>query len=147
MTKFINRKPVEVQYDSQKQGHVPIYDEQLRVWETVDTVIFAKVNEITTFTEDVFIEKALFIKDIDVEEHLLFRETGSFWNTTNNIGITGSFNVNLQEQDTLNVAVEGVTKVKINEEGVLVFTAFDFEPNPVSGGVYYSTGSEFFIGI
>lgn len=147
MTKFINRKPVEVQYTSQKQGHVPIYDEQLRVWDTIDTAVFAKVNEVTTFTEDVFVEKSFFIKNINVEEHLLFRQTGSFWNTTNNIGITGSFNVNLQEQDTLEVAVEGITKLKVNEEGVIVFTAFDFEPTPVSGGLYFSTGSEFFVGL
>jgi len=89
----------------------------------------------------------LFLGDLNVEEHLIFRQTGSFWSTTNDIQITGSLAVDLDGvEDMVSIAVQGQEKLKINEEGVLVFTALDSEPTAVEGGIYFSSNLELFIG-
>lgn len=77
----------------------------------------------------------------------LFRETGSFWNTTNNIGISGSLAVNLDgASDTLSVDVAGVKQVEINNEGILVLTPQSIEPTAVAGGFYYDSNNSFYLG-
>lgn len=37
MSKLVGRKPVEVNINSPKEGHIPIFNEQLRIWETTST--------------------------------------------------------------------------------------------------------------
>jgi hypothetical protein len=98
-------------------------------------------------TGSLLLSGSLFLGDLNVEEHLIFRQTGSFWSTTNDIQITGSLAVDLDGvEDTVSIAVQGQEKLKINEEGVLVFTALDSEPTAVEGGIYFSSNLELFIG-
>ncbi len=147
MAMFLNRKPVEVKIGAATQNSVPIYNEQINLWDVIDSSVFAKINEPTTFQQDLATSGSFFIKDIDVEEHLIFRRTGSFWSTLNNIQITGSLSVDLDgTEDTVSITVQGQEKLKVNEEGVLVFTALDSEPSAVQGGIYFSTNSELFLG-
>jgi len=98
-------------------------------------------------TGSLLLSGSLFLGDLNVEEHLIFRQTGSFWSTTNDIQITGSLAVDLDGvEDMVSIAVQGQEKLKINEEGVLVFTALDSEPTAVEGGIYFSSNLELFIG-
>lgn len=77
----------------------------------------------------------------------LFRLTGSAYNTTNDIGITGSLDVNFTESDQeFRVSSQSITQFKINNEGIAVFTAQSSEPTFVSGGMYYSVNGAFYLG-
>ena len=78
----------------------------------------------------------------------LFRITGSVYNTTNNIGITGSLNVNFTEAtDEFRITSQSITQFSINNEGVLVLTPRASAPTIVSGGIYYNTNGNFYFGI
>lgn len=78
----------------------------------------------------------------------LFRITGSVYNTTNNIGITGSLNVNFTEPtDEFRITSQSVTQFSINNQGVLVLTPRATAPTIVSGGIYYNTNGNFYFGI
>lgn len=77
----------------------------------------------------------------------LFRITGSSYNTTNDIGITGSLDINFVESDQeFRVSSQSVTQFKINNEGIAVFTAQTSEPTFTSGGMYYSNNGAFYLG-
>lgn len=77
----------------------------------------------------------------------IFRETGSFWNTTNNVGVTGSLVVNLDgASDNISFDVAGVKQVEINNEGILVFTSQSVAPTAIAGGVYYGFDNSFYLG-
>lgn len=94
---------------------------------------------------------SFFLNNIDILNEIqssgIFRETGSFYNTTKNIGITGSLFVDLDgTTDTVDISVSGASKVKVNEQGVLVLGQFDSAPTPVSGGIFYSSSNTFYFG-
>jgi hypothetical protein len=77
----------------------------------------------------------------------IFKQTGSYWNTTNNIGITGSFRLNLDgAQNYFAVTVGGQEKIKINTEGTFELTPQTPAPTAVSGGLFYSGSDEFYLG-
>lgn len=77
----------------------------------------------------------------------LFRQTGSFYNTTNNIGITGSLFVNFEDSaDEFVIASASIEQFKVNNEGTVVFTSQSVEPTFVSGGMYYNSSGSFFLG-
>lgn len=77
----------------------------------------------------------------------IFRQTGSFWNTTNNIGITGSLNVSLNgTTDELIVSVSGSEKVKVNTEGVIQLAPLEVTPTAEVGGFFYSSSDAFYLG-
>jgi len=78
----------------------------------------------------------------------LFRQTGSYWNTTNNIGITGSLDVSLNgTTDEVTISVGSLEKVKVNTEGILQLVSQSSTPTPVAGGIYYSSNDSFYIGL
>lgn len=63
----------------------------------------------------------------------IFKQTGSYWNTTRNIGITGSFQLNLNEVGQyFAVSVGGQEKIKINTEGTLQLAPQEVTPTAVS---------------
>jgi len=77
----------------------------------------------------------------------IFSQTGSYWNTTRNIGITGSFQLALNGVDQyFAVSVAGEEKIKVNTEGTLQLTPQDSAPTAVSGGIFYSSSNEFYLG-
>jgi len=94
---------------------------------------------------------SFFLNNVDILTEIqtsgIFRQTGSFYNTSENIGITGSFMVNLNgSTETLDVKVTGSSKFKVNEEGVVVLGKFTSSPTPVSGGIFYSSSNDFYFG-
>jgi len=104
------------------------------------------------FTGSLDITGSLFLNNVDLSSLIatsgIFKQTGSFYNTTNNIGITGSLFIDLNgSTDTFDVKVQGEDRVKVNEEGVLVLNPFEVTPTAVSGGVFYSGSNEFFLGL
>ena len=94
---------------------------------------------------------SFFLNNVDILTEIqtsgIFRQTGSFYNTSENIGITGSFMVSLNgSTETLDVKVTGSSKFKVNEEGVVVLGKFTSSPTPVSGGIFYSSSNDFYFG-
>lgn len=77
----------------------------------------------------------------------IFRQTGSFYATTNDIEITGSTRIDLNGVDKyFSVNINGEEKFKVNEEGVTEFKAFDTTPTAVTGGLFYSSSDAYFLG-
>jgi hypothetical protein len=77
----------------------------------------------------------------------IFVETGSFYSTTNDIKVTGSFDLNLDGvSDYFAISINGEEKIKVNNEGVLEMKSQDSTPTAVSGGMFYSGSNEFFLG-
>jgi hypothetical protein len=102
-------------------------------------------------TGSLYLSGSFFLNDVDIlqeiQESGIFRQTGSFWATTNNLEVTGSFKVLLPESRSFEVSTQDGTKFEINQEGVLVLTPFENTPTPVSGGLIYSGSNEFFVGL
>lgn len=83
----------------------------------------------------------------DEDFRSVFTLTGSSYNTTNDIGITGSLDVNFTESDQeFRVASQSVTQFRINNQGIAVFSPQSGEPGFVSGGLYYNSSGSFFLG-
>lgn len=77
----------------------------------------------------------------------LFRQTGSYWSTTNDLKITGSLGIQLDgNTDEFSIAVTGSEKVKVNSQGVFQFVAQTVTPTAVPGGIFYSGSDAFYIG-
>lgn len=76
----------------------------------------------------------------------IFEQTGSFYSTSNDLQITGSFSLELDGiSDTFSLSVAGTEALKVNEEGVLQFTPME-TPTAVEGGFFLSSSGEFFVG-
>jgi hypothetical protein len=77
----------------------------------------------------------------------IFRETGSFWNTTNNVGITGSLVITpSSNQDSLSFDVLGSTQFKVNSQGIMVLTSQSVAPIAVAGGMYFDNDNSYYLG-
>lgn len=77
----------------------------------------------------------------------IFSPTGSYYATTNDIKVTGSFDLNLDGiEDYFSVSVNGEEKIKVNKEGVLEMKSQSTTPSAAAGGMYYSSSNEFFLG-
>jgi len=105
-----------------------------------------------TLSGSLHLSGSFFLNDInilqEVQQSGIFKQTGSFWATTNNLQLTGSFGIELDgDTDTFSVAVSGSQKFEINQEGVLVLRAFNNSPTPIPGGFLYSGSNEFFVGL
>ena len=85
--------------------------------------------------------------DLSINQSI-FRQTGSYWNTTRNIGITGSIQLALDGGvgNYFAVSVGGQEKIKINTEGTLQLAPQDITPTAVSGGLFYSSSDAFYLG-
>lgn len=77
----------------------------------------------------------------------IFRRTGSFFATTNDLEVTGSLDLSFDGiNDYFAVTVNGEEKFKINEEGTVVFSSQAITPTAVSGGMFYSSSDAYFLG-
>lgn len=77
----------------------------------------------------------------------IFTQTGSYYSTTNDLKVTGSFDFGLDgTSDKLTVSSGGELKFEFNEEGTARFQPLDIAPTAVSGGMFYSGSDEFFLG-
>ena len=77
----------------------------------------------------------------------IFAQTGSYYSTTNDLKVSGSFDFGLDgTSDKLTVSSGGELKFEFNEQGTARFAPLDTPPTAVSGGMYYSGSDEFFLG-
>jgi hypothetical protein len=68
-----------------------------------------------------------------------FPYTGSA-EVTGSLGVTGSFGVDIEDGNG------GNTKFKVNDEGVVVLAALITTPTAITGGMYYSSSGDFYLG-
>jgi hypothetical protein len=103
-----------------------------------------------TLTGSLSITGSLLLNDVDLDEiveYSIFRPTGSFYNTTNNIGITGSLQLTFDGvEDYFSIVVAEQEVLRVNEQGTLQFLPQTELPNAVSGGFYYGLDNEFYLG-
>ncbi len=77
----------------------------------------------------------------------IFEQTGSFYSTTNDLKVTGSFDFSLDgTSDKITVSSGGNLKFEFNEQGTAKFNPQSLAPTAVSGGMFYSGSDEFFLG-
>lgn len=112
-------------------------------WKQLDTDLASSL-----YTGSFNVTGSIVLNGIDLSiNQSIFKQTGSYWNTTNNIGITGSFRLNLDgAQNYFAVTVGGQEKVKINTEGTFELVPQTPAPTAVSGGLFYSGSDEFYLG-
>lgn len=112
-------------------------------WKQLDTNLTGSV-----YTGSFNVSGAIVLNGIDLSiDQSIFRQTGSYWNTTRNIGITGSFQLALDGvSDYFAVSIAGEEKIKVNTEGTLQLISQSITPTPVAGGIFYSSSDAFFLG-
>ena len=113
---------------------------------------FYNTTENIGITGSTTLSGSLFINGEDfydlINAQTLFTQTGSFFNTVNDIKITGSFFVDLNGiDDTFQVSVNGSERVKVNEEGVFTLSDFASTPTITTGGIFFSSSGDFFVGM
>jgi hypothetical protein len=112
-------------------------------WKQLDTDLTSSL-----YSGSLNVTGSIVLNGVDLSiEQSIFKQTGSYWNTTRNIGITGSFQLALNGVDQyFAVSVGGQEKIKVNTEGTLQLAPQDQTPTPVSGGIFYSGSGEFYFG-
>jgi hypothetical protein len=112
------------------------------------TQLTGDLNGAPVFTGSLQISGSIVLNGIDLSiNQSIFRQTGSYWNTTRNIGITGSFQLNLSEVGQyFAISVGGNEKIKVNTEGTLQLAPQSVTPTAVTGGIFYSSSDAFFLG-
>jgi hypothetical protein len=113
-------------------------------WKQLDTELTGSV-----YTGSFKVSGSILLNGVDLTiDQSIFRQTGSYWNTSRNIGITGSLNINLDGIDNeFTVTVQGEEKVKINTEGVVQLAPLVETPTAVAGGLFYSASDAFYVGL
>lgn len=112
-------------------------------WKQLDTDLTSSL-----YSGSLNVTGSIVLNGIDLSiNQSIFRQTGSYWNTTRNIGITGSFQLNLNEVDQyFAISVGGQEKIKVNTEGTLQLAPQSVTPAAVTGGIFYSSSDAFFLG-
>ena len=112
-------------------------------WKQLDTDLTGSV-----YTGSFNVSGSIVLNGIDLSiDQSIFKQTGSYWNTTRNIGITGSFQLNLDgAQNYFAVSVGGQEKVRVNNQGTLQLVSQSITPTAVEGGIFYSSSDAFFLG-
>jgi hypothetical protein len=112
-------------------------------WKQLDTDLTSSL-----YSGSLNVTGSIVLNGIDLSiNQSIFRQTGSYWNTTRNIGITGSFQLALNGVDQyFAVSVGGQEKVKVNTEGTLELAPQAVTPTAVSGGIFYSSSDAFYLG-
>lgn len=113
-------------------------------WKQLDTDLTSSL-----YSGSLNVTGSIVLNGIDLSiNQSIFRQTGSYWNTTNNIGITGSFQLNLDGgvNNYFAVSVGGQEKLRVNTEGTLQLASQDITPTAVTGGIFYSSSDAFYLG-
>lgn len=112
-------------------------------WKQLDTDLTSSL-----YSGSLNVTGSIVLNGIDLSiNQSIFRQTGSYWNTTRNIGITGSFQLNLSEVGQyFAISVGGQEKIKVNTEGTLQLAPQEITPTAVSGGIFYSSSDAFYLG-
>jgi len=112
-------------------------------WKQFDTTLAD-----TVYTGSLTITGSILLNGVDLSiEQSIFKQTGSYWNATSNIGVTGSFQVQLENTSSFfAINVAGEEKVKVNGEGILQLAPQVETPTAVAGGIFYSSSDAFYVG-
>ena len=112
-------------------------------WKQLDTDLTSSL-----YSGSLNVTGSIVLNGIDLAiNQSIFRQTGSYWNTTRNIGITGSFQLALDGvDDYFAISVAGQEKIRVNTEGTLQLTPQEVAPTAVTGGIFYSSSDAFFLG-
>ena len=115
-------------------------------WKQIDSNLSGSAN----LTGSLNVSGSIVLNDFDLDvvvDSSIFRRTGSFYATTNDLEVTGSLKLSFDGiSDYFSVSVGGEEKFKINEEGVAVFTPQADTPTAVTGGLFYSSSDAYFLG-
>lgn len=112
-------------------------------WKQLDTLLADTVYSGSFDVSGSIVLNGIPLSTVDT----IFTQTGSFWNTTRNIGITGSFAIDLDGLiNKVSISVQGEEKVSINTEGVVQLAPQTQTPTAVEGGIFYSASDSFFLG-
>ena len=113
-------------------------------WKQLDTDLTSSL-----YSGSLNVTGSIVLNGIDLSiNQSIFKQTGSYWNTTRNIGITGSFQLNLDggAQNYFAISKGGQEKVRVNTEGTLQLVSQSITPSPVEGGIFYSSSDAFYLG-
>lgn len=111
-------------------------------WKQLDTLLSD-----TVYTGSFDVSGSIVLNGIPLTTDNIFTQTGSFWNTSRNIGITGSFSIDLDGLvNKVSISVQGEEKVSINTEGVVQLAPQAQTPTAVEGGIFYSASDSYFLG-
>ena len=77
----------------------------------------------------------------------IFSLTGSVQSTENDLAVTGSLFLRLDgSEDTFKINVNGEDKLEINTEGTVIYKPLSTAPTAVTGGLFFSSSGEFYVG-
>lgn len=77
----------------------------------------------------------------------LFRQTGSYYSTSNDIKITGSLEIDFNSQnDQINITSQSIDVFKITNQGTVELKQHNTPPEPNSGSLYYGSDDQFYFG-
>lgn len=77
----------------------------------------------------------------------IFKQTGSYFATTNDLEVTGSLTLNYNgSTDPLKITSGSKTVFSVSGEGILKLISQSGIPNPVDGGIYYGNDGNFYFG-
>lgn len=112
-------------------------------WKQLDTELTSSL-----YTGSLNITGSLVLNGMDLAiDQSIFKQTGSYWNTTRDIGITGSFEISLDGiTDQIRISVSGSEKIRVNTEGVFQLLPQEITPTAVAGGLFYSASDSFYVG-
>lgn len=72
--------------------------------------------------------------------------TGSL-SISGSLQVSGSLFIDLGEvDDQLTISVSGEKKIAVNNEGILQLSPQTQTPTPITGGIFYSSSQEYFLG-
>lgn len=133
---------------------VVTYNDTFDRWEAVPYLNWNQLNPVigeVYLTGSVNLSGSFFLNDEDILQQIqnsgIFKQTGSFWATTNDLQVTGSLQIKLTGSNTFEIKNEQEKGIQVNEEGVLILHPFTDTPTPISGGFIFSASNEFFIGL
>lgn len=77
----------------------------------------------------------------------LFRQTGSYYSTTNDIKVTGSLEANLNTSDKqFKITSGSVELFNVNNQGVVTVKPQQIPPTPDTGSIYYGEDDQYYFG-
>lgn len=77
----------------------------------------------------------------------IFKETGSFYATTNDLQVTGSLTLDYNgSSDPLQITSGSETVFSVTGEGVLKLISQSGTPSPIEGGIYFGPDGNFYFG-
>lgn len=158
MAKIINRKPVEVKIGEITTGDIPLYNGDLRVWDIVNSSVFARrdienvFDEDNIFKKDIFVSGSITVNTIDIFDKIVYKSNNNLLITSQSnptkLTVGNEYNNYEYTQTTefknSQIIVSGSIEIT---NGMLILDPKDELPAPVKGGLIFTTTNELLIGV